>query len=402
MVLPRYAWRTPLSAAAGAAAHDGRVSVAAAVRRLHLPHESRGAAAGTRHRSSRRSSRSTAGSSRSSCTSRRGFAVFLAALAGPGLIAPDLANNALPLYFSRPLTRWSYALARLTVLVGMLSVVTWVPGLMLFGLQVRPGGRLVVPRELDARRRHRRRVPDLAARAEPRRDGQFRVREMAGRRRGGEPGLLLHPGRRRRDDRQVFRVTWGHILDPGLDGQPRVVRAAGRGRARRSRRGGVAGGAGGVRPPARGGDRAQAAAGGGGPMTGTIPRLRRPGSCDGTPPAVVFDEVSKFYGEVLGVNRVTLNIPPGITSLVGPNGAGQDHADEPDDRPDLPRPRPHPHARDLAARSRSADADHRIRHAVRHGAALGDRASPSSRPGCCCSDTGGRKRRSGRGRRSSA
>lgn len=65
-----------------------------------------------------------------------GFAVFIAALAGPGLIAPDLANNALPLYFSRPLTRWSYALARLTVLVGMLSVVTWVPGLLLFGLQV--------------------------------------------------------------------------------------------------------------------------------------------------------------------------------------------------------------------------------------------------------------------------
>jgi ABC-2 type transport system permease protein len=64
------------------------------------------------------------------------FAVFLAALAGPGLIAPDLANNALPLYFSRPLTRWSYALARLTVLVGMLSIVTWIPGLLLFGLQV--------------------------------------------------------------------------------------------------------------------------------------------------------------------------------------------------------------------------------------------------------------------------
>jgi ABC-2 type transport system permease protein len=64
------------------------------------------------------------------------FAVFLAALAGPGLIAPDLANNALPLYFSRPLTRWHYALARLTVLVGMLSVVTWIPGLILFFLQV--------------------------------------------------------------------------------------------------------------------------------------------------------------------------------------------------------------------------------------------------------------------------
>lgn len=64
------------------------------------------------------------------------FAVFLAALVGPGLIAPDLANNALPLYFSRPLTRWSYALARLLVLFGMLSVITWIPGLLLFGLQV--------------------------------------------------------------------------------------------------------------------------------------------------------------------------------------------------------------------------------------------------------------------------
>jgi ABC-2 type transport system ATP-binding protein len=38
---------------------------------------------------------------------------------------------------------------------------------------------------------------------------------------------------------------------------------------------------------------------------------------------VVFEDVSKFYGEVLGVNRVTLNIPPGITSLVGPNGSGK-------------------------------------------------------------------------------
>ena len=42
-----------------------------------------------------------------------------------------------------------------------------------------------------------------------------------------------------------------------------------------------------------------------------------------TDSAVVFDEVSKFYGEVLGVNRVTLNIPTGITSLVGPNGSGK-------------------------------------------------------------------------------
>lgn len=38
---------------------------------------------------------------------------------------------------------------------------------------------------------------------------------------------------------------------------------------------------------------------------------------------IAFDDVSKFYGEILGVNRVNLTISPGITSLVGPNGSGK-------------------------------------------------------------------------------
>ena len=38
---------------------------------------------------------------------------------------------------------------------------------------------------------------------------------------------------------------------------------------------------------------------------------------------IIFDNVSKFYGEILGVNRVNIQIAPGITSLVGPNGAGK-------------------------------------------------------------------------------
>jgi ABC-2 type transport system ATP-binding protein len=46
-----------------------------------------------------------------------------------------------------------------------------------------------------------------------------------------------------------------------------------------------------------------------------------------TPPSpeqlIVFDDVSKFYGEILGVNRVNLTISAGITSLVGPNGSGK-------------------------------------------------------------------------------
>jgi ABC-2 type transport system ATP-binding protein len=44
---------------------------------------------------------------------------------------------------------------------------------------------------------------------------------------------------------------------------------------------------------------------------------------DSSEQTITFDNVSKFYGEILGVNRVSLAIPPGITSLVGPNGAGK-------------------------------------------------------------------------------
>jgi ABC-2 type transport system permease protein len=68
------------------------------------------------------------------------FAVFLASLTGPGLIAPDLANNALPLYFSRPLHRADYMLARIITLLGLLSLITWIPGLALFGLQTGMAG----------------------------------------------------------------------------------------------------------------------------------------------------------------------------------------------------------------------------------------------------------------------
>lgn len=63
------------------------------------------------------------------------FAILLAALAGPSLVAPDLAHGALPLYFSRPLSRVEYVIARMLVLVGLLSVVTWIPGMILFWMQ---------------------------------------------------------------------------------------------------------------------------------------------------------------------------------------------------------------------------------------------------------------------------
>ncbi len=38
---------------------------------------------------------------------------------------------------------------------------------------------------------------------------------------------------------------------------------------------------------------------------------------------IIFEDVSKFYGEILGVNKINLSISRGITSLVGPNGSGK-------------------------------------------------------------------------------
>jgi ABC-2 type transport system ATP-binding protein len=40
-------------------------------------------------------------------------------------------------------------------------------------------------------------------------------------------------------------------------------------------------------------------------------------------PAVAFDGVSKWYGNVIGLNKLTLSIPAGVTGLLGPNGAGK-------------------------------------------------------------------------------
>ncbi|HWK09239.1 MAG TPA: ABC transporter ATP-binding protein, partial [Vicinamibacterales bacterium] len=40
-------------------------------------------------------------------------------------------------------------------------------------------------------------------------------------------------------------------------------------------------------------------------------------------PIVAADHVSKWYGQVIGLNDVTVTVPPGITGLLGPNGAGK-------------------------------------------------------------------------------
>ena len=40
-------------------------------------------------------------------------------------------------------------------------------------------------------------------------------------------------------------------------------------------------------------------------------------------PVIAADHVSKWYGQVIGLNDVSVSVPPGITGLLGPNGAGK-------------------------------------------------------------------------------
>ncbi len=64
-----------------------------------------------------------------------GFAFLLTLLVGPPLVARDLRNNALPLYLCRPFTRAEYVFGKMSVLLILLSSITWVPELLLFLFQ---------------------------------------------------------------------------------------------------------------------------------------------------------------------------------------------------------------------------------------------------------------------------
>src|SRR6185295_7596492 len=69
-----------------------------------------------------------------------GLAFLLTVLIGPPLISRDLANNALPLYLCRPLSRAEYVLGKMTAVAFLLSLITWIPGLIIFLFQASLAG----------------------------------------------------------------------------------------------------------------------------------------------------------------------------------------------------------------------------------------------------------------------
>ena len=64
------------------------------------------------------------------------FIVVFALLVGPPLATRDFANNALPLYLSKALRRFEYIIGRWAILLVLLSAASWLPLLVVFGLEV--------------------------------------------------------------------------------------------------------------------------------------------------------------------------------------------------------------------------------------------------------------------------
>lgn len=63
------------------------------------------------------------------------FVFFLTLLVGPPLVSRDLTNNGLPLYLCRPFSRAEYVIGKMSVVLILSSLITWVPGLLLFLFQ---------------------------------------------------------------------------------------------------------------------------------------------------------------------------------------------------------------------------------------------------------------------------
>lgn len=63
------------------------------------------------------------------------LALVLASWIAPRLVTFDLADNALPILLSHPITRFGYVLGKFIALFATLSVVTWIPALLLFAYQ---------------------------------------------------------------------------------------------------------------------------------------------------------------------------------------------------------------------------------------------------------------------------
>ena len=241
---------------------------------------------------------------------QQGFFVFVVAVyAGAGLIANDRRANALQIYLSKPVTRIEYVAGKLAVVMAFLAFVTWVPAVLLLGLQTMFTGSLAFVRE------HAFLIPAITlfgflqvllasitmlALSSLSSSARYVGMLYAGAVIFSEAVFQTLRGRHRR-----HRAVLGLVRrEPGpgggrhLSGRTALRHAVGR-----------------VPAVRRGPDRPVG--------LGARPAGAGRGDRHVSRPVVVADRMSKWYGQVIGLNDVTVSIPPGISGLLGPNGAGK-------------------------------------------------------------------------------
>ena len=257
--------------------------------------------------------------------------LLFVALEAPNLVSSDLRNHTLPLYFARPIRRIDYPAAKLAAFVLACLVMIEIPLLLLYlgtvsqvhgahqvweqTLQLGPGllygaawAVLLASLGLLAGLRHR----------------QAGIRDLRYR----HPAVLhLDPGQRA-DARRPAGVRPGRLRSavraqqPGRPDQP--VHAARRGAEMAARE--SAGPGRGPRLPGHDSRQLRPGVRGGlrGRHGGCHRRPHRPlpeGWCGVT--TIELAGVSRWYGNVVAVNDVTMTIGAGVTGLLGPNGAGK-------------------------------------------------------------------------------
>lgn len=67
-------------------------------------------------------------------------ALILTVLVAPPMISRDLSNNALPLYLCRPVSRTEYVAGKMTAILTLLSLTTWMPATLIFIFQASLAG----------------------------------------------------------------------------------------------------------------------------------------------------------------------------------------------------------------------------------------------------------------------
>ena len=126
------------------------------------------------------------------------LSVFVTALIGPGLVSPDLTNNALPLYFSRPFSRAEYVIGKFSVLFILLFMITAVPMLLIYVLKSGLAGSAMVRGQHSPRIRDRARITGLGCFDFTRLPGLLGLGPMAAGRCRNAFRVVLHPDRIRR------------------------------------------------------------------------------------------------------------------------------------------------------------------------------------------------------------